>query len=85
MPPVTKGKHKFAYCQTLYQESHEFIQQREWAPIQLDNETGCTTWVELFTLFNAIGAISETGSQIKDLQTRLRPNARQAKLHTRTK
>ena len=29
LPPPMKGKHRFHYCQAMYEEIHSFIRQRE--------------------------------------------------------
>ena len=47
----TKGKHRFAQCQMLYEDVHSFLKERKWAPAQPDTEVGGITWIELFILF----------------------------------
>ena len=80
LPPVLKGKHKFSQCQVLYQEIHAFIQQREWAPFQNDNDTGGTTWVELFLLFDLAGTRTEAGQHVgKNTEAKKRAEERSSK------
>jgi hypothetical protein len=66
LPPLIKGKHKFTFCQNMYSEIHTFLQQREWAPINLENQTGGTTWLELFILFDISGNRTDKGKHVKD-------------------
>ena len=55
----TKGTHRFAHCQMLYEEMHDFISKRRWAPAQVDTEVAGITWIELFVLFDTPGSRSE--------------------------
>ena len=71
-----KGKHRFAYCQVLYQEIHDFVQHREWAPAQLDNETAGTTWLELFVLFDIAGNRTGEGQHVRDPAAKKRAEER---------
>ena len=62
LPPPVKGKHKYSHCSHKY--SH--CSNREWPPTQQDNTIGCTTWIELFILFDTIAARSAAGDHVKD-------------------
>ena len=77
--PPTKGKHRFAHCQILYEEVHAFLAERLWAPAQVDSECGGITWVELFALFDTGGKRSEEGQHIKNPEATQRANQRKAK------
>ena len=55
----TKGNHRFAHCQMLYEDVHGFLKERKWAPAQADTEVVGITWVELFVLFDITGSRSE--------------------------
>ena len=48
----TKGNHKFIHRQKLYEEVHNFLSKRKWAPVQVDTDAGGITWIELFVLFD---------------------------------
>ena len=50
----------------MYSEIHSFLQEREWAPINPENQTGGTTWLELFILFDVAGNRTEDGKHVKD-------------------
>ena len=51
----TKGKHRFAQYQTLYEEAHAFLKHRKWAPVNGDMEVSGITWLELFVSYEAHG------------------------------
>lgn len=53
--PPTKGKHRFAHCQTHYEEVHAFLSKRKWAPVSNDVEVSGIAWIELFVLFDITG------------------------------
>jgi len=74
--PPTKGKHRFAHCQVLYEEVHDFLAGRKWAPAQVDSECGGITWVELFALFDMSGMRSEAGQHIKNPEVTQRAKER---------
>ena len=57
----TKGNHRFAQCQMLYEDVHSFLKQRKCAPAQMDTEVGGITWIELFILFEITGSIRQVG------------------------
>ena len=50
MPPPIKGKQKYSYCQTLYEDVHKFMQHREWACAHPEGEVSGMTWTEMFVL-----------------------------------
>ena len=50
--PPTKGRHKSAHCQILYEEVHVFLKQRRWVPVKVDIDVAGITWIELFALFD---------------------------------
>jgi len=77
--PPTKGKHRFAHCQVLYEEVHAFLAGRRWAPAQVDSDCGGITWVELFALFDMSGMRSEEGQHIKSPEMMQRAKVRKAK------
>ena len=62
----TKGKHKFAHCQVLYEEVHAFLKKRKWAPIRTDIEVAGITWTELFALYDLTGNRSINGQHQKN-------------------
>ena len=64
--PPTKGKHRFAHCQTLYEEVHALLSKRNWAPVSNDVEVSGITWIELFVLFDLTGNRTEEGQHQKD-------------------
>ena len=43
LPPSMNGKHKYSHCSHPHTDIHNFLGNREWAPTQQDNKTGCTT------------------------------------------
>ena len=57
----TKGNHRFAQCQKLYEDVHSFLKERKWAFAQTESEAGGTTWIELFILFDITGSRSQKG------------------------
>ena len=75
----TKGKHRFAHCQILYEEVHAFLNGRRWAPAQVDSDVGGVTWVELFALFDTGGNRSEAGQHSKNPEATKRAKERQEK------
>ena len=62
----TKGKHKFAHCQVLYEEVHPSLKKRKWAPIKTDIEVAGITWIELFALYDLTGNRSVNDQHQKD-------------------
>jgi len=81
--PPTKGKHRFAHCQVLYEEVHVFLTERRWAPAQVDSEFGGVTWVELFALFDLGGTRSEAGQHIQTRRRRRGQKKGKLKLEVR--
>ena len=79
MPPPTKGRHKFAHCQRLYEEVRNFLEERRWAPARQDCEAGGITWIELFILFDTAGKRSEQGRHVKSEAAQKRAKARKSK------
>ena len=63
----SRGLHRFAHCQVLYEEVHDFIKKRKWVPAQIDTEVAGITWIEMFALLDLPGAggkkISTTKTQ----------------------
>ena len=57
----TRGKHRFAYCQVLYEEVHAFLKKRKWAPAQIDTEVAGIAWIEPLPLHDVTGNRSEEG------------------------
>ena len=62
----TKGNHKFTQRQKLYEQVHNFLSKRKWAPAKADTDVGGITWIELFVLFDTTGYRSEEGHHIKN-------------------
>ena len=62
----TKGNHKFTQRQKLYEEVHNFLSTRKWAPVKADTDVGGIAWIELFVLFDTTGYRSEEGQHIKN-------------------
>ena len=82
----TKGKHRFAHCQILYEEVHAFLKQRRWVPVKVDMEVAGITWMELFTLYDLTGSRSEKGQHQKNREaTRGAGKKRQKARCARTK
>ena len=52
MPPAVTGRHRFGFCQQLYEHVHSFLRQREWAHAHQESSAGGITWTELFILFD---------------------------------
>ena len=75
----SKGKHRFSHCQTLYEEVHSFINERRWAPVNVDSETAGTTWLELFIRYDITGYRSEKGQHRKDPEATNRAEKRRGK------
>jgi len=61
----TKGNHRFAQCQKLYEDVHSFLKERKWAPAQTESEAGGTTWIELSIVFDIGGSRSQEGQHQK--------------------
>ena len=61
--PPTTGKHRFAHCQTQYEEVHVFLSKRKWAPVSNEAEVSGVTWIELFVLFDLAGERTEEGQR----------------------
>ena len=66
LPPVVKGKHKYAYCQDLYEDIHIFLQQRMWSHTRPETACSGITWTELFVLFDTAGYRSQDAVHVKD-------------------
>ena len=66
-PPPVKGKHKYTSCHKLYIDIHNFLNQRGWAPLDIESNEGGTTWLELFILFDTTQSRSTEGNHIRDL------------------
>ena len=79
MPPATNGKHKYSNSNEQYRDVHDFMKQRQWAPIDAGSSTGGTTWLELFILFDVTGARSSNGDHVKDIEAAKRAKARSSK------
>ena len=75
----TKGKHRFSHCQTLYEEVHAFLKQRNWAPVNVDMEVSGITWMELFIVYDTTGNRSEKGRHQKDPEATKREEKRRQK------
>ena len=75
----SRGTHRFAHCQVLYEEVHAFIRERKWAPAQIDTEVVGTTWVELFALFDVAGSRSIEGQRQKNPAATTRAEKRRQK------
>ena len=43
--PPSRGLHRFAHCHVLYEEVHDLIKKRKWAPAQIDTEVAGITWI----------------------------------------
>ena len=52
------------------------MKQRQCPPIDVESSTGGTTWLELFILFDVIGARSSNGDHVKDIEAAKRAKAR---------
>ena len=76
---ATKGKHRFAHCQTLYEEVHAFLKHRSWAPVNVDMEVSGITWLELFTIYDITGNKSEKGQRQKNSEATKRAEKRRQK------
>ena len=79
MPSPVKGKHKFSHCQQMYEDIHDFLNDRQWAPTKSDHTMSGTTWIELFILFDTTGARSEGGTHIRDPEATSRADKRRTK------
>lgn len=44
LPPPVEGVHKYGHCQTLYEEIHDFLLHREWAPTNPEESKAWATW-----------------------------------------
>ena len=55
---ATKGNHRFARWQKQYEDVHNFLSSRKWAPVQPETEVSGITWIELFVLFDITGTRS---------------------------
>ena len=75
----TKGKHRFAHCQVLYEEVHAFLMKRKWAPAQVDTEVAGVTWMEMFALYDTTGNRSEQGQHQKNPEATNRAEQRRLK------
>ena len=68
----------------MYEDIHDFLNDRQWAPRKSDHTMSGTTWIELFILFDTTGARSEGGTHIRDPEAtsragQIRKKARNAK------
>ena len=78
IPPPVKGVHKYKFCQKLYEEIHGFLHQREWAPVNPEDNVAGITWMELFVLFDISGLRTKQGEHVLDLEVRQRAGKRKA-------
>ena len=46
------AKHKFTKWRRQYLDIHNFLSQRQWRAKQQEDETGGTTWLEIFAIFD---------------------------------
>ena len=66
LPPVVKGKHKYAYCQNLYEDVHTFLQHRTWSHTRPETACSGITWTELFVVFDTAGYRPRDAVHVKD-------------------
>ena len=78
IPPPVPGVHKHKYCQRLYEEAHSFLQVREWAPANPEDNVAGVTWMELFVLFGKGGLRTKGGEHVLDHEVRQRAGKRKA-------
>ena len=79
--PPNVGKHKFAYCQLLYRDIHNFIASRQWTPIDTDDQDHWvygTTWLEMFILFDTCGYRRHASNHVKNIEVAQRAETRRA-------
>ena len=79
MPPPIKGKHKHSYCQTLYEDVHSFMQQREWAYAHPEGNASGMTWTEMFILFDTAAYRTKEAKHIKNKDALRRATQRRDK------
>ena len=72
IPPPVQGVHKYKYCQRLYEEVHSFLQVREWALANLEDNVVGVTWMELFVLFDKGGLRRKGCEHVLDQEVRQR-------------
>lgn len=82
MPPAIKGKHKDSYCQTLYEDVHRLMQQREWAYAHPEGSASGMTWTEMFILFDTAAHRTIEAQHVKDRETLRRATQRREKART---
>ena len=85
LPPPVQGKHKYSHCNHLYGDIHTFLANREWAPIDVNNKMGGTTWLELFVLFDTTQARSAKGTHVKSFDVATRASSRRGKKASESK
>ena len=66
LAPHTTGKHRFAHCQTRYEQIHSFLGNRRWAQVAEDSQVSGITWIELFVLFDIAGGRTDMGQYHKN-------------------
>ena len=74
--PHTIGKHRFAHCQTRYEQIHRFLGNRSWAQVPEDSQASGITWIELFVLYDIAGGRTEKGQYHKNLNATKRAEKR---------
>ena len=82
--PHTTGKHRFAHCQTRYEQIHNFLGNRKWAQVSEDSHVSGITWIELFVLFDIAGGRTDEGQYHKNLHATMRAKKRR-QISRRTK
>ena len=60
-PAPTRSKHRFHFCQRLYEEVHRFLNDRSWAHAHPESTAGGVAWAELFVLFDTAGHRTTAG------------------------
>ena len=66
LPTPTNGKHRFHFCQSLYEEVHNFLNDRSWAHAHPESTAGGVAWAELFVLFDTAGHRTIAGQHDQD-------------------
>ena len=80
LPHPVKGKHKFTHCQGMYEQTHAFLAQREWAYAHPTSDAGGITWTELFILFDTAGGRTTAGQHQKNPAATERAKKRKSKV-----
>jgi len=75
---ATKGNHRFAKWQKQYEDGHNFLSCRNWAPVQSETDVSGITWIELFVLFDISGARSADAMHQKNPSATARAAKRKA-------